>query len=159
MSAFAIAAAVALTGCLGVGAALVVVDLRAHRLPNRLVLPLYPAGVVIAALRSLDGGSPAPIAAALACALALFGAFYLLYRFGAGLGGGDVKLAGAIGVVTGGYGWAVPLAAVALAFVLGGLAALALIALGRAGATTRIAFGPFLVVGATAAVLGAIAQP
>lgn len=148
MSGLAVVVSVLLAGCVVVGAVLIVIDVREHRLPNALVLPLYPMGLAVGILRSLASASPAPVVSALASALVLFTAYLALHRFGGGMGGGDVKLAGAIGLVTGSFGWPVAVAATAFAFVLGGVAAFVLVALRRAHRRTRIAFGPFMVVGA-----------
>lgn len=145
-------AAVLLGPMAALGTALVVIDLREHRLPNRLVLPLYPLGLGYAVALALGRGSLAPVLGAVASAAVLFGAFALLYRGGGGLGGGDVKLAGAVGVVTGAHGWEAAIAATVVAVLAGGLCALLLIALWRADRRTRIPFGPFLVAGATVAV-------
>lgn len=136
---------------LALSAALAVVDSRRHRLPNRLVLPLYPIGLAYAAARSLQEGSAAPLLGGAIAAAVLFAAHGLLYAGGGGLGGGDVKLAGALGLLTGAHGWEAPVLATALAFVGGGAFALALIATRRADRRTRIAFGPFMLAGAWAA--------
>ncbi|MDD7930252.1 prepilin peptidase [Microbacterium thalli] len=145
-------AAVLLGSMAALGIALTVVDLREHRLPNRLVLPLYPLGLGYAAALALGRSSLAPVLGAAASAAVLFGAFYLLYRGGGGLGGGDVKLAGAVGVVSGAHGWEAAIAASVVAVLAGGLCALVLIAVRRAGRRTRIPIGPFLVAGATVAI-------
>lgn len=154
----AIIASVLLVGCAAVGAALVVIDIRQHRLPNVLVLPLYPAALVVAVLVSIDDGSPGPLTSAVAAAIVLFVGYYLLHRFGGGMGGGDVKLAGALGLLTGAYGWQVPFAATVLAFLLGGLVALLLVITRRAHRRTRIAFGPFMLTGAAAALAWHLAR-
>ncbi|GLJ78732.1 prepilin peptidase [Microbacterium imperiale] len=139
-----------------IGVALVVIDLRDHRLPNRLVLPLYPLGIAYAAAVAMAHGSVSPLLGAAASGAVVFGASYLLYRGGGGLGGGDVKLAGALGLVTGAHGWEVPVIATVVAVLSGGLFALTLIALRRADRRTRIPFGPFLVGGAVVAVGSAL---
>ena len=71
--------------------------------------------------------------------------FYCLYIAARdGLGGGDVKLAAALGVW---LGWESALIAVWIAFMLGGIAALFLLATGRKKRREGIPFGPFLAVG------------
>lgn len=62
-----------------------------------------------------------------------------------GLGLGDIKLAGALGLWLGGPGMAVCLA---LAFLSGGIAGLGLWLFGQAERGTQIPFGPFLALGA-----------
>jgi len=148
-AAVAAAAGVALLViALALSAVLVVVDSRRHRLPNRLVLPLYPIGLAYAATRSLQEGSLAPALGAVVAAVVLFAGYGVLHVAGGGLGGGDVKLAGALGLLTGAHGWEAPVLATALAFLGGGVLALALIAARRADRRTRIAFGPVMLAGA-----------
>ena len=71
------------------------------------------------------------------------------------MGWGDVKLVGLLTLVTGLFGPAVALAGVLLAFVLGGMAALALVLRRKAGAGTPLAFGPWLLAGACVVMAGA----
>ncbi|WP_405372343.1 prepilin peptidase, partial [Microbacterium sp. Ld14] len=83
---------------------LALVDARTHRLPNRWVLPGYPVFGGLVAIACLLG---APWQNALRAALAgllLFG-FYLILRAAGGMGGGDVKLAGVLGLALGWVGW------------------------------------------------------
>lgn len=146
-----VASAVLLVAAAGLGIVLAAVDARHHRLPNVLVLPLYPIGAAYATARAGVTSSPLPLVGAALGALALFCGFYLLHR-GGGMGGGDVKLAGALGLFTGAHGWDAVLLGAALAFVAGGLAALGLLLRRRAARTRRIAFGPALIGGALVAV-------
>lgn len=73
----------------------------------------------------------------------LLGLLYLMSRGGMGLG--DVKFAGVLGIWTGFPGIVVNLY---LAFFLGGTAALLLCALHKANRKTRLPFGPCLCAGA-----------
>ncbi len=77
--------------------------------------------------------------------LLLFGGLHLLTR-GRGMGFGDVKLAGALGVL---LGWPDALLAFLLAFILGSLTAAPLIMLGRKRLKDNLPFGPFLATGVT----------
>ena len=72
-----------------------------------------------------------------------FGGVYLVTG-GRGIGFGDVKLAGALGLL---LGWPDALLAFALAFIAGALVSLALLALGRKTMKESIPFGPFLIAG------------
>jgi leader peptidase (prepilin peptidase)/N-methyltransferase len=65
-----------------------------------------------------------------------------------GMGIGDVKLAGFIGVGLGYLGWAYVLLGVFGAFVIGGVVALALMAVRLRGRKDQIPFGPYLAAGA-----------
>ena len=78
---------------------------------------------------------------------------YLLLRilsFGA-LGRGDVKLAGILGGVLGYLSWANLGWASLVTFLGGGLVSLALVLFTKARGSTRIAFGPFMLLGALVA--------
>ena len=68
----------------------------------------------------------------------------------AGMGFGDVKLAGLIGLVLGYLSWPALLLGCFAGFLLGGVAGLALI---RRGRDTVIPYGPFLIAGALLGIL------
>lgn len=112
--------------------ALVLADLRSHRLPNRMVVPGIGVGLIAVAVQ----WSWVPLAAGLAYG----GALYLMSLAG-GIGMGDVKLAALIGLAAGNA----TLDAAVAAFLLGGVAAS--IALHRRGRGARIPFGPWLLAG------------
>jgi leader peptidase (prepilin peptidase)/N-methyltransferase len=120
--------------------ALIVIDVRDHRLPNRLVVPGIAVGLAAAAF----GWSPVPVVAGLA-----YGGFLWLLALGGGIGMGDVKLAVLLGLASPAAGIAI--GAALAAFVLGGVTAS--IALVRRGRRTRIAFGPSMLGGYWVAVL------
>ncbi len=126
---------------------LVRIDLREHRLPNRIVLPGVVVGLASAALSWAVGVAPlVPLVAAFATA----GLFTLL-ALGGGIGMGDVKLAALIGLASP----TIPIALTApvAAFLLGGFAASIVLVRGLAGGRGRaagraqLAFGPYLVLG------------
>jgi leader peptidase (prepilin peptidase)/N-methyltransferase len=71
----------------------------------------------------------------------------------AGLGFGDVKLLGLLGLLLGWAGWGVLLTGVFLGLVVGALVSLMLLATRRAGWRTAIPFGPPLLAGAVGALL------
>jgi leader peptidase (prepilin peptidase) / N-methyltransferase len=147
-------ALIAYAGFAVLSVVLAVVDVRTHRLPDRLVLPAYPAAAVLLSAAALLAGEPGRLLATLGGAIVLF-AFYLalgMLRPGA-MGGGDVKLAGVTGAFLGFLGWETVFAGALAGFVLGGIFGLALLVLRRARRDTRIAFGPFLLAGAWWAVI------
>jgi leader peptidase (prepilin peptidase) / N-methyltransferase len=131
---------------LAVGVPLAAIDLGAQRLPDALVLPAVAAAVVVA----LVGGAPAAVAggALLVTAYALLA---VLPR--SGLGFGDVKLAGLLGVALTLLGWGTLAWGTALAFGSGGVVAAVLLACGRARRDTPLPFGPHMLAGALAAVV------
>lgn len=127
---------------------LAVIDWKTHRLPNSIVLPLYPVlGLAVAG--GVMTGAIAP-AAALTGVISMGAAFIILWLFAfvtGGLGFGDVKLGGLLGLVCGlESGYAAALGAVILPMILGGLVALPLMFAGRG--KHELAFGPYMVAGA-----------
>lgn len=141
-----------------VGIALSLIDLETKRLPNALVLPSYPvlAALLVTAawwqgdwwalLRVLIGGG------------VLYAFFFAVaFIYPAGMGFGDVKLAGLIGGLLGFLSVATLLVGAFAGFLLGALVGGALMAVGRAGRKTAVPFGPFMVTGALLAVF--IAAP
>ncbi|AWB86942.1 prepilin peptidase [Mycetocola zhujimingii] len=141
--------------CIGVLALAVVtgelvrIDVAEHRLPNRIVLPLYPV-VLLALAAEWAAGGTAPLPA-LASGAGVF-VFLLLLSIAGGMGMGDVKLGGVLGLCLGALGvhWvAVGLVCAFLFGAIGGAAALLAPSSGPAGlrARRRVAFGPFLLAG------------
>ncbi|MDP5227378.1 MULTISPECIES: A24 family peptidase [Arthrobacter] len=80
---------------------------------------------------------------------------YLLLRiiYPAGMGFGDVKLAGVLGMYLGYVGWWQVLLGALLAFVLGGVVSAALLVTRRAKRDSTIPFGPFMIAGAALAMV------
>ncbi|MFJ4045574.1 prepilin peptidase [Microbacterium sp. NPDC089987] len=136
-----------------IGAWLIAIDARTHRLPNRIVLPTLGALLVLVAVEALATGETERLVRALLGGIAL-GAFFAVLRLASrrGMGGGDVKLATVIGLVLAWHGWQILLLGAAAAFLLGALHALVLMALRRATRHTQIAFGPWMIVGAALAI-------
>jgi leader peptidase (prepilin peptidase) / N-methyltransferase len=136
----------------GIAGALALIDLDVRRLPNSIVLPSYP---VLGVLLALDGDAHALLRAGLGAAV-LF-VLYLTIAVAApgAMGFGDVKLAGVIGALTAYLSWGTLLSGGFLGFFLGAVAGLLLVAARRAGRRSAVPFGPFMLLGAWAAVLGA----
>lgn len=90
------------------GVLLSAVDFRHRRLPDALTLPAYPLVGGVLAVCGAD------LARALGGCLAYFGLHLAVHRLSpASLGGGDVKLSGALGAVLGSVSWvALPVGAV-----------------------------------------------
>ncbi|HET8984462.1 MAG TPA: prepilin peptidase [Trueperaceae bacterium] len=133
---------------------LTLIDLDTHRLPNSIVLPAYPvAGVLFAAIGLLTGEWNSLLRAAVG--MAVLYVFYFALRLvrPGGMGGGDVKLAGIIGIYLGWVGWGALAVGAFSAFLFGGVFGLALIALRRAGRKSAIPFGPWMILGAWAGIL------
>jgi leader peptidase (prepilin peptidase)/N-methyltransferase len=96
----------------------------------------------VPALRILAGG-------------AVLWLFYFVLRlvYPPGMGFGDVKLAGVLGMYLGYLGWGHVFAGTFAAFLLGGLWSIALLAARRGTLKSAIPFGPFMLAGAAAAML------
>jgi leader peptidase (prepilin peptidase)/N-methyltransferase len=124
------------------------------RLPNAIVLPSYVvAGLLlgIAALAERDASTY--LRACLGMA-ALFGFYFLLaFIYPAGMGFGDVKLAGVLGLYLGWLGWAEVVTGGFLGFLFGGVVGVALMSMRRAGRKSQIPFGPYMLLGAFVAIL------
>ena len=90
----------------GIGAPLAVIDARHRRLPDLLTLPSYPVALVLLGLAALLSPAAAGIScgalAGMAGRLAVFLLQVLVYP--AGLGWGDVKLSGILGLYLGWLG-------------------------------------------------------
>jgi leader peptidase (prepilin peptidase) / N-methyltransferase len=105
-----------------------------------LTLPVALAGAVIA----LASGKFIGAIEGAALGIALFGLMYFATR-GAGLGFGDVKLAGCLGVFCGLDG---SIAAFAAAFIIGAILAIPVLLTRKRRAKDVLPLGPFLVLGA-----------
>lgn len=131
------------------------VDLRVHRLPDRLTGPSLGLGVVLLGLAALaEPVGAGDLLRAGAGALAL-SAFYLVLHVvnPRGLGLGDVKLAAPLGLHLAWLGWGQLVLGAFLGFLLGGLVGVALMVSRRAGLKSMLPFGPSMLVGALLAVV------
>ncbi len=139
------------------GVALCIIDARTHRLPNAIVLPVWAVCAVLLAGASAAGAGWGAFGRAALGSAVLFLVFLVLRLAGPrGVGGGDVKLAGLVGLLLAWIGWETLLVGVAASFVLGGLFALILVVLRRADRRTQIAFGPWMLAGAWFAIGAAL---
>ncbi|HEX5407866.1 MAG TPA: prepilin peptidase [Pseudonocardiaceae bacterium] len=139
-----------------IGIALGLIDLDTHRLPNTIVLPSYP---VLAILLTLAAGWQQDwwaLARAGIGAAALLG-FYcsLVVIYPAGMGWGDVKLAGLVGAMLGYLSWSALLVGSFGGFFLGALVGITVIAAGRGNRGSALPFGPFMMAGALVAIFAA----
>jgi leader peptidase (prepilin peptidase)/N-methyltransferase len=129
-----------------VSVALALIDLDVH---DVIVLPSYGVGIVMLGLGAWASGDWASLGRAAAGA----GVLYALYLVMAlvmpgGMGFGDVKLAGVLGLYLGWLGWGSLAVGAFSGFLLGGLFAVALVALRRASRGGGIPFGPWMLAGA-----------
>ncbi len=133
----------------GVSVALALIDLDTHRLPNAIVLPSYLVGGVSLAAAALLTGDVDVLFRSVVGMGALWAAYFLMAMlYPGGMGFGDVKLAGVLGLYLGFIGWGALLVGAFAAFFLGGFFALALMLLKKAGRKSGIPFGPWMLAGA-----------
>jgi leader peptidase (prepilin peptidase)/N-methyltransferase len=150
----AVLAGVAFLYLAAVSVALALIDLDTHRLPNVIVLPSYVVGVVLLGVSSLLSRDYSSLLSAAIGMAGLYIAYLLMALiYPGGMGFGDVKLAGVLGLWLGWLGWA-PLAVGAIAaFLLGGLFSIGLLLTRKASRKTGVPFGPWMVVGAWVGIL------
>ncbi len=142
------AEAAALAVLLALLSALALIDFRRQILPNLLVYPGILAAAAAAPVLPADGYIISLLGGVIA-----FVAFALVYFFLPGvIGGGDVKLAALVGFA---IGFPDAIFGLALGTVLGAGVAIFMLAIRRWSLKTRIAYGPYLCVGAGAVALAA----
>ena len=140
--------------------AIAVVDLEHRLIPNRLVVPAVAVLAVLAPFWPELGIERALIfeqvhLASLVNSLAAGAGAFLMFLavkavYPAGMGAGDVKMAGMTGLLVGYPGIVV---ALWLAVVVGGVVAVGLLALGGRSRKDAMPFGPFLSAGGIVALL------
>lgn len=136
------------------GLALTVIDVQHKRLPNAIVAPSYAVMVVLLAVPALAEGRWDDWIRALLGGLALFLVYLLLALvYPAGMGMGDVKLAGVLGMPLAWVGWGALIVGGFLGFLFGAVVGGALMLVRKAGRRSKIPFGPFMIAGAAAGLL------
>lgn len=148
---FSLAAYLVLAAALVV---LCVVDLELLRLPTPIIWCAAGLGApLLLAASATSDGFGACVRAAIAAAVCGGGFLVVWLAAPRGIGLGDVRLAGLCGGFLGWLGYGVTAVGFLVAFLVAGAVAVALVALGRARAGTRLPFGPFLGTGALVGVL------
>ena len=131
------------------------VDARYQRLPDLLTLPSYPVGLAalgIAAIFAADGGGH--FAGALIGMAAVWLFFVLqVFVYPAGMGWGDVKLSGLIGLYLGWFGAGPVIAGLLAGYLLAAVTGIGLIVTRRATRRSHLPFGPFMLAGALGVIL------
>jgi len=132
-----------------ISVALAAIDLDTHTLPNSLVLPAYIVIAVLLVAASVVYGDYSQLLSAAIGGVALFAAYFVMALvYPGGMGFGDVKLAGAIGLLLGFLGWGPLVVGAFSAFLLGGLFGIALLVSRKANRKSGIPFGPWMLAGA-----------
>ncbi len=137
-----------------VGLALALIDIDLKRLPDVLTLPSYPVAVVLLGAAALVQHDAHSFIRAVICAVIAGGLYFALwFVYPAGMGFGDVKLSGVLGLYLGWLGYGELGVGLFLGFVYGGLFGIGLILFKDGGRKTKVPFGPFMLLGALTAVL------
>ena len=131
-----------------VGSVLAVIDWRTHRLPNALVLPSYPIAAALIALAVAGAGRGwAPMGWAAAGGVGLF-VIFLAGALTVGVGMGDVKLAGVVGMYLGwAGGWDALVLGVIVTVCSAGIVAVAMLLTHRTSRGGSVPYGPFMILG------------
>jgi leader peptidase (prepilin peptidase)/N-methyltransferase len=127
--------------------ALAVIDWRTKLLPTHLIRPAYAVAVLLVLVGwavTQDTGAVVRSALGWLIAGGLFAVFWFIYP--RGLGYGDVRLSGVLGIGLGWVGWGPLLVGVYAGFLLGGVIG-GLLALLRVFQRRSFPFGPFMLVG------------
>lgn len=137
-------------------ALLVVVDQATFRLPDVIVGPTFLVLVTGLLVATVLSGEWARFGrAAAAAAVLLVGYFALAWINPAGLGLGDVKLAGVLGGVLGWFGWPHVMVGVLAGFLLSGAVGLVILITRQGGLKSEFPFGPWMILGATGGLMWA----
>jgi leader peptidase (prepilin peptidase)/N-methyltransferase len=136
-----------------VGVALAVVDWRTRLLPTKVIAPSYGVVVALAVVAAWADRDWHALETAGFGWLVAGGTFLLLWLvYPRGMGYGDVRLSGVLGIALGYLGWVPMLTGVYAGFVLGGVGGL-LLAAARVVDRKAYPFGPFMLLGALVGVL------
>lgn len=125
---------------------IVIADLKYQIIPDEMQIVLVVIGL---AMFTLQGVAPSAVLVRIAEGALIMTPILFLYLItkGKGMGFGDVKLAFGIGILLGTYKGAL---ALYIAFLTGAVVGVCLLATTKSKMKSKIAFGPFLVVGIVA---------
>jgi leader peptidase (prepilin peptidase)/N-methyltransferase len=131
-----------------------VIDLDCRRIPTRILQVTGAVGGATLGVVAVVRGDLWPLARAGLGAVGCFGVLFLIHIVSPrGMGFGDVRLAGLIGFFLGWLGPLHPAIGLFLGFLLGSVAGVTLMVVGRAGRRSALPFGPFLALGALVTVM------
>jgi leader peptidase (prepilin peptidase)/N-methyltransferase len=131
-----------------VGVALAMIDIDLQRLPDALTLPSYPVGLGLLGIAAAVDHEPRGYVHGLIGMGALFlfyGVVWFIYPAGMGLG--DVKLSGVVGLYLGWLGWGQLFVGAFAAFAVGSVVSVAIVLAQGGSRKTRVPFGPFMLIG------------
>lgn len=132
-----------------VAVALAMIDLDVKRLPDRIVLPSYVVAAVLLLIAAVCTGSWADAGRAVIGMVAMFGLYYVIaFVRPDGMGFGDVKTAGLLGLYLGWVSWAALAVGFLAGFLFGSVFGVVLLLGRRVDRKTAIPYGPHLLAGA-----------
>ena len=138
-----------------VGVPLAFIDARHKRLPDLLTLPSYPAALLLLGVAAPFVASGGRHLVYGLIGMAAVWLFFVLQAFvyPAGIGWGDVKLSGVVGLYLGWFGAGAVLAGIIGGYLLAAVAGIGLLVARRATRRSQIPFGPFMIAAALAVLL------
>ena len=131
-----------------------IIDYTTHRLPRGVSFRAAIVGgplLALAAINHDDNGRIGVMFASFIVTLVLFAVLAAISK--GGIGGGDVRLAPVLAMFLGWLGASHVYIGLGIGFILGGVVATGMLVARRASTSTRIAFGPFLCIGAVVSAL------
>lgn len=136
------------------GVRLAVIDLAELRLPTSLVLPLYPVTMGLLGLAAAIEGTYLDLLRAAIGMIALPSAYLAVALASAGgIGSGDIRLAGPVGLVLAWESWSAVIIGTVLALIYANVTVLATIANGHTNRRVYLPFGPAMLGGMFSAIL------
>lgn len=130
--------------------ALAAIDWATLRVPDAILTPTTISVIALFVAAGLVDHREHQLLQALIGGTATFAAYTVLALASAELGFGDCKLAALLGFALAWFGWRTLIAGLILGFLLAGLYLVPQMITGRSSRSTRIAFGPFMLIGALA---------
>jgi leader peptidase (prepilin peptidase)/N-methyltransferase len=130
------------------------IDITTHRLTRSVTMRAAFIGGPLLSIAAITNNHPGKIGVmALSFTATLLTFMTLSLASKRGIGAGDVRLAAVVAMFLGYLGATYVFQGLALGFILGGVVALLLLISRKATRNTRIAFGPYICIGAMAVVL------
>jgi leader peptidase (prepilin peptidase) / N-methyltransferase len=135
--------------------ALSFIDAAHQRLPDALTLPAYPIALILLAISVpfVHGGLRHLVEALIGMAVTWSFFFLQALIYPSGIGWGDVKLSGILGLYLGWFGIQALVYGIVGGYLLAAVAGLGLIVARRATRKTKLAFGPFLLIATMAVII------
>lgn len=137
-----------------IGVRLALIDLVELRLPTALIAPLYPATFgLLSVAAAVDGTYLDLLRGTLGMIVLPVVYLALAILSQGGIGAGDIRLAGPVGLALAWQSWAAVLAGTVIAFLYANVAVLAILVNRRGARHTPVPFGPAMLAGVFTIVL------